>query len=254
MLDSHPSICMMGEMLSHTTDGLCKFISNVHDVRYKHAEPVFLNGWHVDEYLIGLYHHHADVARCSSRCGDLHPYQNNATGFKLFSDHVDWLEERDSGVDFYRFLESTGVSIIIFRRNPLSTYVSERHAKRSGVSHCGQGCDTSALLKRVHIDPRTMLRRIRSEERAYAHVDKRLLKYPRLRILRLSYEEFAVSPEWCRVVKFIGLDCFDGLESGLQKKGAGTLASRITNAQEIRDALVEAGRRDLIKVLDGPSL
>merc|ERR1712113_851455 len=149
-----------------------------------------MNDWTVQEYLSNLFKGHKDVTCCNSNRGKSRQSKcfksrHSTNGFKLFSDHIDWLENRNKGLDVYHFLERANVSVIILRRSALSTWVSGSHAHKSGVSHCGKGCDLSTLQKTVHIDVEGMLRHIRHQETDHRELDERLAKHRGLRVLRL---------------------------------------------------------------------
>jgi len=272
-LGGHPAICMSGELLSFTTIGptctrekglfdtakranpqytprTCRYISNARAVRETGADPVYMHDWSLEQYLDNLQHLHPEVVCCS--CGSSSSTQ--VSGFKLFSQHVRWHEAQNASLDVYRIMEVTNTSLILFRRNALSAYISERVAVKSGIDHCGVGCNVSSFKSaKVYVDVEHMLRKIGDRRREHNIVDKRLEQYPNLRILRLTYETFSMKPKWCRVLAFIGLPCdyVSNMHSKLQKKGPESVALRIHNVVEVRRALCGAGLTDLVATLDG---
>lgn len=282
MLNSVPGVCAFGEMMSYTTHGkctaaqargvdgmserlkdltgsahtnsICHYITNVDSVRKAKQKPILMQNWSVPEYLEHLHALHPRVSCCEA-CDAWHHSGATATGYKLFWAHVLFHEANSPGLDMLQTMEDTSTSVIVFRRSAVARYISGVHASMSGISHCGKGCDVTALRGlKVHIDTRRLLASVAASEKQHQAVDARLQRYPQLRVLKLTYAAFTESPDWCTVLQFLKMPCVKRLSSVLIKKsGNATPADRVSNAQEVRAALSRAGRSDLLQDFDSTS-
>jgi len=277
MLKSVPGICMFGEALSYTTHGprctaenameagvsqkfksligraytnsSCRYILNP-----RKEKLMLMQNWSVPEYLEHLHARHPRITCCGG-CDASGHSGATATGYKLFEYHVTFHERYSPGLDMFQTMEDTSTFVILFRRSPLARYISLSHAKATGTDHCDKGCDINALRRvKVHINTRQLLNFIAVADKKYRKVDARLHRYPRLRMLNLTYKAFTSSPDWCTVLEFLQMPCVKHLSSQLQKKsGNATLANRVSNAHDVRMALSKAGRLDLLHAFDGAS-
>jgi len=234
------------------TDSNCFYITNP-----GHKEnATFMQNWSVPEYLDHLHARDPRVHCCSHCDASVHSVTGaTATGYKLFQTHVTFHEAHSPGLDMFQTMEDTSTFVILFRRRPLARYISGRHVAATGIHQCNKGCDVNALRRvKVHIDTRRLLKFIAVNDKDNRAMDARLHRYPRLRVLNLTYEAFSNSPDWCHVLEFLQMPCVKHLSSPLQKKsGNATLASRVSNAREVRTALSKAGRLDLLHDFDSAS-
>jgi len=235
------------------TDSNCFYITNP---GRKKKNATFMQNWSVPEYLDHLHARDPRVHCCSHCDASVHSVTGaTATGYKLMPNQLALHEAHSPGLNMFQTMEDTSTFVILFRRRPLARYISGRHVAATGINRCNKGCDINALRRvKVHIDTRQLLKFIAGQDKGNRAMDARLHRYPRLRVLNLTYEAFSNSPDWCHVLEFLQMPCVKHLSSPLQKKsGNATLASRVSNAREVRTALSKAGRLDLLHDFDSAS-
>jgi hypothetical protein len=123
------------------------------------------------------------------------------------------------------------------RRNQIDVIVSDERARITGTSHAEAGSESGVPM--VHLDPATLVARIRRRIRASA-VARNLIRLSTCPCLEVTYEALLEGEQgFGRIFKFLNIPIPAGkLKSSLAKRGSGSHRDSIANYDEVRQALL----------------
>ena len=235
MLDTHPRMFDMGEIFNESNpNSYFRFLRR----RQAQDPDALLPSQSVDNFL-------AYVRRCREKSLRKRPDSRVVVlDVKYDQAHllcVPWWEITSLPRVFSLIREQEWRVIDIHRKDGAGMFVSNRVAIETGIYHSKAITDGSGQRARVHIDPRALIRQLKTTAQAYERVTGHFRGYDKYR--KVIYEEMFDDGGLFRPALLDGLSTFFGVDNAfdpvprLTKMLVDDIFAHVENAEEIRNVL-----------------